>query len=69
MFDSGKAIIFPSKGIALFMEGLNPGHCVYDMHPPLCHRSQLQGDRESKSISRVYPGQSTFISCVISSEK
>lgn len=25
--------------------------------------------RESKGISRVYPGQSTFVSCVISSEK
>lgn len=48
MFDSAKAVIFPSKGISLFVEGLNPGHCVYGMHPTFCHRSQLQRDGETR---------------------
>lgn len=54
MFDSAKAVIFPSKGISLFVEGLNPGHCVYGMHPSFCHRSQLQGDGETREQRHFY---------------
>lgn len=33
MFDSAEAIMFPIKAISLFMEGSNPWHYVYDIHP------------------------------------
>lgn len=41
-FESAEAIISPIKGISLFMECLNPGHYIYDIHPPLCSNIQLQ---------------------------
>lgn len=48
-FDSAKAIIFLIKRISLFMECLNQGHYVYDIHPPTQNRSAAMRQREERA--------------------
>lgn len=59
MFDSAKAVIFPPKGMPLFVEGLNPGHCVHYMHPPLLPQesaARRQREERAKAFLGCIPG-------------